>query len=196
MRFKAAPEPEDHGDATVEHSEPPADSAVLTTVIDPDLSGSAVDEDEEAPLSQDFAPYDPTTLDDRHTDEWLQTAVTPEVLDKSLRRLDEQARSTIEEQGVNTLFLTLGMLYYMESNDSEQTYRAPSSYCPSNSSGGRRGLATRSARQTKTQSLILHWLNTSSVLALPFQISLTQMQCQKITSFSSSSRRGCARGIP
>ena len=125
MRFKAAPEPEDHGDATAEHSEPPADGAALTTAIDPDLSGTAVDEDEEAPLSQDFAPYDPTTLDDRHTDEWLQTAATPEVLDKSLRRLDEQARSTIEEQGVNTLFLTLGMLHYMESNDSEQTYRAP-----------------------------------------------------------------------
>jgi Protein of unknown function (DUF4011) len=120
MRFKAAPEPEDHGDATAERSEPPADGAALTTAIDLDLSGTAVDEDEEAPLSQDFAPYDPTTLDDRHTDEWLQTAATPKVLDKSLRRLDEQARSTIEEQGVNTLFLTLGMLYYMESNDSEQ----------------------------------------------------------------------------
>jgi len=106
MRFKAAPEPEDHRDATAEHSEPPADGAALTTTIDPDLSGTAVDEDEAAHLSQDFTPYDPTTLDDRHTDEWLQTAATPEVLDKSLRRLDEQARSTIEEQGVNTLFLT------------------------------------------------------------------------------------------
>ena len=74
MRFKAAPEPEDHGDATAGHGEPPADGAALTTAIDPDLSGIAVDEDEEAPLSQDFAPYDPTTLDDRHTDEWLQTA--------------------------------------------------------------------------------------------------------------------------
>jgi len=125
MQFKAAPEPEDHGDATAEHSEPPADGAALTTAIDPDLSGTAVDEDEEAPLSQDFAPYDPTTLDDRHTDEWLQTAATPEVLDKSLRRLDEQARSTIEEQGVNTLLLTLGMLHYTESNDSEQIYQAP-----------------------------------------------------------------------
>ena len=51
MRFKAAPEPEDHGDATAEHSEPPADGAALTTAIDPDLSGTAVDEDEEAPLN-------------------------------------------------------------------------------------------------------------------------------------------------
>src|SRR5262249_30240807 len=125
MRFKAAPEPEDHEDATAEHSEPPADVASLTAATDPDLSRTAVDEDEEAPLSQDFAPYDSTTLDDRHTDEWLQTAATPDVLDRSLRRLDEQARSTIEEQGVNTLFLTLGMLRYMESNDSEQTYLAP-----------------------------------------------------------------------
>ena len=125
MRFKAAPEPDDHGDANTEHVEPPADGVSLAATIDPDLSGIAVDEDEEVSLSQDFAPYDPTTLDDRHTDEWLQTAATPDVLDKSLRRLDVQARSTLEEQGVNTLFLTLGMLHYTESNDSKQTYLAP-----------------------------------------------------------------------
>src|SRR5882672_810768 len=92
MRFKAAPEPDDRGEATPEHVEPPADGVSLATTVDPDLSGIAVDEDEETPLGQDFAPYDPTTLDDRYTDEWLQTAATPDVLDKSLRRLDAQAR--------------------------------------------------------------------------------------------------------
>lgn len=76
-------------------------------------------------VATDFAPYDAAELDERHTDEWLQTAHTPEVLDRSLRRLDEQARLTIEEQGVNTLFLALGMLHYVESDDSTATLRAP-----------------------------------------------------------------------
>src|SRR5689334_11781941 len=57
---------------------------------------------------------DAAGLPDRHTDELLQTALPPDRLDHSLRRIDEQARSTIEEQGVNVLFLALGMLHYRE----------------------------------------------------------------------------------
>jgi hypothetical protein len=64
-------------------------------------------------------------LTKRHTDDSLQTGSKPEALDKSLRRLDEQARLAIEEQGVNTLFLALGMLHYKESPDSEQVFKAP-----------------------------------------------------------------------
>ena len=72
-----------------------------------------------------FVPYDAGTLDDRHTDEFLQTTATPEALDRSLRRLDEQARLAIEEQGVNTLFLALGMLHFTEADASEQVFNAP-----------------------------------------------------------------------
>ena len=98
MRFKAAPE------SSMATAEAPEDAA---------------------PLSAEFAPYDPATLGERHTDEFLQTTSQPEALDKSLRRLDEQARQSIEEQGVNTLFLALGMLEYREAKASDITFRAP-----------------------------------------------------------------------
>jgi hypothetical protein len=93
-----------------------------------DLSGeivSPLDEDEDAALSLDFAPYDEESLDTRHIDDVLQTTATPEQLDKSLRRIDEQARSIIAEQGVNALFLALGALQYKESPDSNELFRAP-----------------------------------------------------------------------
>lgn len=73
----------------------------------------------------DFVPYESVSLDERHRDDWLQTASTPEALDKSLLRIDEIARSTLQEQGVNTLYLTLGMLYYRESPDAAELSKAP-----------------------------------------------------------------------
>ncbi|MEP7356681.1 MAG: DUF4011 domain-containing protein, partial [Anaerolineales bacterium] len=73
----------------------------------------------------DFTPYDPATLGARQSDDALQTSATPEQLDRSLRRIDEQARLAIEEQGVNSLFLALGMLQYKEAKESTETYRAP-----------------------------------------------------------------------
>jgi hypothetical protein len=57
-----------------------------------------------------------------NSDSILQTTSTPEHLDRALRRLDEQARLALEEQGVNTLFLTLGMLRYA---DASGPLRAP-----------------------------------------------------------------------
>ena len=92
---------------------PPADPNAL-----PDTSASVLDaadlENDEAPAQPEFIPYDAATLHDRHTDEFLQTTAVPEALDRSLRRLDEQARLAIEEQGVNTLFLALGMLRFTD----------------------------------------------------------------------------------
>jgi len=115
-----------------------ADSAVAAT---PPLS----EEEDEAPqpMELDFAPYDVDALEDRHRDDVLQCLATPEALDKSLRRLDEQARATIEEQGVNVLFLALGMLHYTESSDSKEVLRAPLIMVPVN-------LARKSARSGYT----------------------------------------------
>ena len=71
-------------------------------------------------------PNDPApALEADATDDVLQTTAPPEALDHSLRRLDEQARASIEEQGVGTLFLALGMMHYTESDDSAQVLRAP-----------------------------------------------------------------------
>lgn len=69
--------------------------------------------------------YDEAQLEERHRDDWLQTALAPEKLDHSLRRIADQSRLTLEEQGVHTLFLTLGMLHYTEAQNSETDFRAP-----------------------------------------------------------------------
>lgn len=72
-----------------------------------------------------FEPYESGSVTDRHVDDVLQTSITAEQLDRSLRRIDDQARLSLEEQGVNTLFLALGMLSYKESRDSQDVFRAP-----------------------------------------------------------------------
>lgn len=85
--------------------------------------------DGEAPESQpvlDFIPYDAAQLDARHRDDVLQTSSPAEKLDRSLLRLEELARSTIEEQGVNALFLALGMLHYKDAKEEgEALLKAP-----------------------------------------------------------------------
>ncbi|MCY7375158.1 MAG: DUF4011 domain-containing protein, partial [Pyrinomonadaceae bacterium] len=72
-----------------------------------------------------FAPYKTENLAAAHTDDFLQTSSSAEKLDKSLRRLEEQGRTIVEEQGINALFLALGMLHYKESKDSEIFFHAP-----------------------------------------------------------------------
>jgi len=99
--------------------------AITGNALAADIESAVEPEDEDESLGQEFAPYDAATLDEKHTDDWLQTGSKPEMLDKSLRRLDEQARGTIEEQGVNTLYLSLGMLHYTDSADSKQIFKAP-----------------------------------------------------------------------
>lgn len=61
----------------------------------------------------------------RQNDNLLQTSLDSDKLDRSLRRLDEQTRSALEEQGVNILFLALGMLHYKDSTDSKEMFQAP-----------------------------------------------------------------------
>ncbi|MCM2316432.1 MAG: DUF4011 domain-containing protein, partial [Thermoanaerobaculia bacterium] len=73
----------------------------------------------------EFAPYERENLHHRHRDGVLQTSASPEQLDRALLRIDAQATATLEEQGVSTLFLALGMLQYRESVDSEEWRRAP-----------------------------------------------------------------------
>src|SRR5919108_1334849 len=127
MRFLAAPDPPGNGG---QPAAVPVDRPGRVLPTDDD-STDPIDEllqdtsEHAAAGARDFVPYDRARLHDRHTDEWLQTTATAEQLDRSLRRLDEQAQSTIEEQGVNTLFLTLGMLRYTESIDSKEVFRAP-----------------------------------------------------------------------
>ena len=61
----------------------------------------------------------------RHTDNKLQTALTLAGLNLRLRETFRQARLSIEEQGVNILYLALGMLRWYESDSSDTERRAP-----------------------------------------------------------------------
>src|SRR5215472_2738116 len=87
---------------------------------------SPVSDEGEVPVQElDFIPYKATELSQSHLDDLLQTTSTRENLDRSLRRIDDQARASIDEQGVNTLFLAMGMLHYQESQSSDEMLRAP-----------------------------------------------------------------------
>ena len=97
----------------------PADRAAPSTFDD------LGDDDEALAAAAEFTPYAADALAAKHRDDVLQTTSPADRLDVSLRRIEEQARETQEEQGVNALFLALGMLHYRESKDSEQVFRAP-----------------------------------------------------------------------
>ena len=61
----------------------------------------------------------------RHTDNKLQTALTLTDLSLRLRETYRQARLSIEEQGVNVLYLALGMLRWYEADGGSTERRAP-----------------------------------------------------------------------
>ena len=88
---------------------------------DPD----AFEQEEHASHARSFEPYATDSLPAAHIDLVLQTSLAPDALDRSLRRIEEQARVSIEEQGVNTLFLALGLLHYTEAEASDEVFRAP-----------------------------------------------------------------------
>lgn len=85
-----------------------------------------IEDNSESPIQERlFVSYQTDTLTSNYTDDIVQTNASSETLDKSLRRIDDQARLIIEEQGVNALYLALGMLHYIESKDSEVVFKAP-----------------------------------------------------------------------
>ena len=64
-------------------------------------------------------------LPDRYTDTKLQTSLSREELNRRLRRMYSKARTILEEQGINTLYLALGMLTWYESENSQEERNAP-----------------------------------------------------------------------
>ena len=61
----------------------------------------------------------------KYTDNWLDTPLTTERLEKRLLRLASDARTVEEEQGVNLLYLSLGFLSWYEDENSEILREAP-----------------------------------------------------------------------
>ena len=107
---------------------PPRPAGLATDPAPPTISEAAADlllDEADTGPALDFVPYDRQKLDTHQTDDALQTSAPPEQLDRSLRRIDEQARLALEEQGVNSLFLALGMLHYRGSKDSQRGLPGP-----------------------------------------------------------------------
>ncbi len=117
MRFKAMlPEPPKRGKTTSESGR----KADLYEGEAGTYDMAEVSDEMELPLLEEES-LDPK----RHSDDILQAHASPSALDRSLRRIAEQALTTIEEQGVNALYLALGMLHYRDAGDSEREVRAP-----------------------------------------------------------------------
>ena len=77
-------------------------------------------------LFEDEEEYDP----DRYTDTKLQTNYLSTELQRRLLNTYYTARTAIEEQGVTTLYLALGMLEWYESESSNILRRAPLTLIP------------------------------------------------------------------
>lgn len=86
-----------------------------------------LDEDliEDYELGQPDEEEDPDLPAERHTDNRLQTPYSSKELQKRLLNTYYAARTIMQEQGVNTLFLALGMLNWYESQNSEIMRKAP-----------------------------------------------------------------------
>ena len=88
------------------------------------------DEEESDELGLLPQPDDDEEMDDRgvaarHTDTKLQTRLKSEALQKRLLSMFYDARTAIEEQGVNTLYLALGQLKWRDDRNSEIDRFAP-----------------------------------------------------------------------
>ncbi len=64
-------------------------------------------------------------IDDKYTDDYLQTLHYPSDLEKILKKIELNARSIIQETGANMLYLILGVLEWKESNNSEIKIKSP-----------------------------------------------------------------------
>ncbi len=132
MCFQPAPEeasaPEGGGAGSAPVSATPTDRSRSTEQDRADVDAdSPSDELADAvdTSSVAFVPYDRSGVAGHHVDDLLQTDAPAKKLDKSLLRLAEIGQTSIEEQGINTIFLTLGMLEYTEDKNSTLRLRAP-----------------------------------------------------------------------
>jgi very-short-patch-repair endonuclease len=58
-------------------------------------------------------------------DGYIQTLLLPEEMERTLSAINDQTRSTLQETGVNTLYLALGYLEWYESTTSQKPMYAP-----------------------------------------------------------------------
>ncbi len=108
-----------------------SDGKALTFLPGRRAAGTAAsEEDEDSDEISELAQPDDDSIDERgmasrHSDTKLQTRLTSEGLQKRLLDLYLDARTLQEEQGVNILYLALGMLKWFEDEKSEKERFAP-----------------------------------------------------------------------
>lgn len=66
-----------------------------------------------------------SVIDEKYTDDYLQTLHYPSDLEKILKKIDLSARSILEETGTNMLYVILGVLEWTESDNSEVKLKSP-----------------------------------------------------------------------
>ena len=64
-------------------------------------------------------------LSPAHADRFLQTLLLPDPMERRLSGVYENARISLQEKGVNTLYCALGCLEWFESNDSDRQFFSP-----------------------------------------------------------------------
>ena len=121
------------------------------------------DEDDYSPVvlpQPDDNELDERGLARRHYDTSLQTRMTPTGLQRRLLALYYDARTLEEEQGVNILFLALGMLKWIDPNNKENIRHAPLILVPvrieRGAAGERFRLRVRPEDQTANLSVKRH----------------------------------------
>jgi very-short-patch-repair endonuclease/DNA polymerase III delta prime subunit len=96
------------------------------------LEEEGAESDIELMLAQPEEIIDERGYAERHYDTKLQTKMSSDKLQKKLLSIHNDAKTYLEEQGVNILYLALGFLHWHESESSGQYRRAPLVLIPVN----------------------------------------------------------------
>lgn len=100
-----------------------------TFLLDAPASESSIEEPETDEQPQEplppLAEYLRLQGDERLADTYLQTSLMPEKLDTTLLRIESEAHTLLQEQGVEVLYLALGFLTWYEDANSSTPRSAP-----------------------------------------------------------------------
>lgn len=76
-------------------------------------------------LLENELPKDQAERSEKHLDLFLQTPFIPKQLEKKCTTVSREYVSALNETGANFLYLAMGFLEWSDSDDSEQSYKAP-----------------------------------------------------------------------
>ncbi|QIZ75612.1 DUF4011 domain-containing protein [Ferrimonas lipolytica] len=84
------------------------------------------EEDKPTPTAAAVADYlQQQKGEQRHQDSLMQTRFQPDILDRKLLKIETEAKTFIEEQGIDILYIGLGFVHWYEDDNSDKVRRAP-----------------------------------------------------------------------